>query len=485
MMGAQGDLALITAPEPLADPPIAPHDVATDIGAAEPPAAATPRKRAKAGDVLRGLGRPKVAVMLALGFASGLPFLLIGNTLSYRLGDAHVNLALIGYLSWVGMAYSLKFIWGAVVDNLPPPLFARMGRRRGWLLWAQAGVLIGLLGMAYADPKLQLQMLVVFALVTAFAAATQDVLIDAWRIESAADGQELDLLTASYKLGYQVASILTLSVILMMAARIGWAWSYAVFGLSMVIGFIGTLFAREPARAEAVMNTKAKSAGFSPQRAVDAVVGPLVAFYRQFGPPALLILLFISAYHLSDYLRGPVISPFYVQLGLLKDNVGFARLAIGLPFTFLGIAAGGLFAARFGHWPALIVGAILQPISVAALAVLAIVGPNMPVFSTWLAFDDFSMNFAGVALIVYMSTLTSLGYTATQYALLTSALAWSGKFLKGFSGDWVLDLQHHGRNLTQAYAAFFVYAGAVGVVALILCLILAWLERGRHKAAAA
>jgi MFS transporter, PAT family, beta-lactamase induction signal transducer AmpG len=435
--------------------------------------------------VLHALGRPKVAVMLALGFASGLPFLLIGNTLSYRLGDAHVNLALIAYLSWVGMAYSLKFIWGAVVDNLPPPLFARMGRRRGWLLWAQAGVLLGLLGMAYADPKLQLQMLAVFALVTAFAAATQDVLIDAWRIESAADGQELDLLTASYKLGFQIAIILTTSVILLMATAIGWGWSYAAFGLSMVIGLIGTFCAREPARAETVMTAKARSAGFSIKRVVDAVVGPFLAFFRQFGPPALLILLMVSAYHLSDYLRGPVINPFYVQIGLPKTSVAFVRLAVGLPSTILGIAAGGLFAARFGHWPTLFVGAILQPISVAALAVLAVVGPNIPVFATWMAFDDFSMNFAGVALIAYMSTLTSLGYTATQYALLTSALAWSGKFLKGFSGDWVLGLQHHGRDLTQAYAAFFVYAGAAGVVALVLCLILAWLDRSRHRAQAA
>ncbi|MGC1301020.1 MAG: MFS transporter, partial [Caulobacteraceae bacterium] len=415
----------------------------------------------------------------ALGFASGLPFLLIGNTLSYRLGDSHVNLALIGYLSWVGMAYSLKFVWGAVVDNLPPPLFARLGRRRGWLLWAQAGVLAGLVGMAAADPKLQLQMLAVFALLTAFAAATQDVLIDAWRIETASDGQELDLLTAAYKLGYQIAIILTTSVILLMAVSIGWAWSYGAFGLSMAVGLLATLFAREPHRAEAVMSTKARRAGFSPMRAVDAVVGPFVAFFRQFGPPALLILLMISAYHLSDYLRGPVINPFYVQIGLPKTVVAAVRLSVGLPVTILGIAAGGLFAARFGHWPALFVGAILQPIAIGSLAVLAVTGPDVRVFSAWMALDDFSMNFAGVALIAYMSTLTSLGYTATQYALLTSALAWSGKFLKGFSGDWVLGLQHHGRNLTQAYAQFFVYAAAVGVVALLLCIILAALDRSK------
>jgi MFS transporter, PAT family, beta-lactamase induction signal transducer AmpG len=424
-----------------------------------------------------------VLVMLALGFASGLPFLLIGNTLSYRLGDAQVNLALIGYLSWVGMAYSLKFIWGAVVDSLPPPLFGRLGRRRGWLLWAQAGVLIGLVGMAAADPRLQLQMLAIFALLTAFSAATQDVLIDAWRIETAVDSSELDLLTAAYKLGFQIAIILTTSVILLLAVSIGWAWSYAAFGLSMAIGLLATVFAREPLHAEAVMSRKTRI-GLSPTRIVDAVVGPFVAFFRQFGPPALLILLMVSAYHLSDYLRGPVINPFYVQIGLSKTVVAAVRLSIGLPFTVLGIAAGGLFAARFGHWPTLFVGAILQPISIAAMAVIATTGPDVRVFSTWMAFDDFSMNFAGVALIAYMSTLTSLGYTATQYALLTSALAWSGKFLKGFSGDWVLALQHQGRGLTQAYALFFVYAAALGVIALLLCVALAALDARRDRALA-
>jgi MFS transporter, PAT family, beta-lactamase induction signal transducer AmpG len=452
-----------------------------EIGAPEPPAAARPA-RAKAADVLRALRRPKVAVMLGLGFASGLPFLLIGNTLSYWLGDAHVNLALIGYLSWVGMAYSLKFIWGAVVDSLPPPLFSRLGRRRGWMLWMQLGVMAGLVGMAASDPHLRLQALTAFALLTAFAAATQDVVIDAWRIETADDAAELDLLTASYKLGYQIAVILTASVILLMASGIGWPASYAAFGVSMVIGLAATLFAREPARADTVMATKAQ---WSSARALDAVVGPFVAFFRQFGPTALLILLLVSAYHLSDYLRGPVINPFYVQVGLKKAAVAGIRLSVGLPFTVLGIAAGGLFAARFGHWAALIVGAILQPLAVASFAVLASTGPNLGVFSGCMALDDFCMNFAGVALIAYMSTLTSLGYTATQYALLTSALAWTGKFLKGFSGQWVLGLQHRGGGLANAYAVFFLEAAAVGVVALVLCLVLAAMDRRHARGLAA
>ena len=430
-----------------------------------------------AGEVVRALGRPKVVVMLGLGFSSGLPFLLIGNTLSYWLGDSHVNLALIGYLSWVGLAYSLKFIWGAVVDSFRPPLLGRLGRRRGWILWAQLGIGVGLAGMAANDPHTGLAALTGFALLTAFSAATQDVVIDAWRIESADDGEELDLLTASYKLGYQIAVILTGSVILLMAEAVGWRAAYGVFAGAVAIGVAATLWAREPARADAALERKAK-AGLRPSRVFDAVIGPFIAFFRQWGPMAVLILLTVSAYHLSDYLRGPVINPFYVQVGLHKGVVAGVRLAIGLPSTLLGIAAGGLFAARFGHMPALILGAVLQPLAVAAFAVLVLTGPSLPVFSGLMAFDDFVMNFAGVALIAYMSTLTQVGYTATQYALLTSALAWSGKLLKGWSGAIVLGL-NHGRSLGEAYALFFCGAGAFGVSAIILCVALAWIVERR------
>jgi PAT family beta-lactamase induction signal transducer AmpG len=419
--------------------------------------------------------------MLGLGFGSGLPFLLIGNTLSYWLGDAHVNLALIGFLSWVGMAYSLKFIWGAVVDSLPPPLTARLGRRRGWLVWTQLGVAAGLFGMAASNPGLKLQALVGFALLTAFCAATQDVVVDAWRIEIAEDGEELDLLTASYKLGYQIAIILSGTLILGMAEGIGWQASYAVFGGFMLVGLASTLIAREPVRADVAIVARETVRGrFNPMRAVDAVVGPFVSFFGAFGPAALLILLTVSAYHLCDYLRGPVINPFYIAVGLQKPAVMGVRLAVGLPTTFLGIAAGGLFAARFGHMWALIVGGLLQPIAVSAFGLLILTGPNVSVFSGIMAFDDFSMNFSGVALIIYMSTLTSLGYTATQYALLTSALAWTGKFLKGYSGAWVLDLHARGLDMLHAYAFFFVISGLAGVPALLLVVLLGWIRPTRR-----
>ena len=451
-----------------------------------PPVAAVPavRKKRSLAEVLTALRRPKVAIMLALGFSSGLPFMLIGNTLNYWLGDAHVDLAVIGFASWIGLTYIFKFVWGAVVDNIPPPFLSRFGRRRGWMLIAQVIVGAGLLGMASRNPTTQLAALVAFGVATALAAATQDTVVDAWRIESSADTAELDLMTSAYSLGYRMAIILTASVILFMASRIGWPLSYAVFAVAMAVGITATLMAKEPARGDGAMDNRAMiMPAFSLARIFDAVAGPLIAFFRTFGPAAILILLMVTTYHLCDYLRGPVINPFYVRMHIAKDLVGAMRLTVGTAFSMIGVAAGGLFAARFGHMPALIVGAVLQPLAVAAFAVLVVTGPDPRVFAGLMAFDDFCMSFAGLVLIVYLSTLTSLGYTATQYALLTSALNWSGKTLKGFSGQWVKDLAHRAHDLPHAYAAYFVYAAiGAGAPALLLVLALTYVERRRQAA---
>jgi PAT family beta-lactamase induction signal transducer AmpG len=214
------------------------------------------------------------------------------------------------------------------------------------------------------------------------------------------------------------------------------------------------------------------------------VVGPFIAFFRAHGlAMAALMLGMITLYHLCDYLRGPMSNPYYRALGITKPTIAWVRTTIGLAGAFAGIALGGLSCLRFGNMRTLIAGAILQPIAVAAFALLAwhggdwplvTVGPiSLTVFQAVMAFDALVMAYAGVALVAYMSTLTSLGYTATQYALLTSALTWTGKTLKGFSGTIVEALQHDGRNLVEAYGTFYLLSAAVGLPAILLCLILA------------
>ena len=439
-------------------------------------------------EVIRALGQPKVACMAALGFSSGLPFLLIGNTLGYWLREGGVALAAIGFLSWAGLAYSFKFIWGALVDRAPPPLFGRLGRRRGWMIWTQLGVAVGLIGMAAFGPRGHapgnLAWLAVMSIVCGVSAASQDVVIDAWRIEIAVDSAELGLLTSAYSLAFRVAIIATDAVILWMASGIGWAASYALYGALMFVGLLGALFAREPARADVALAAKSEDAARSPARGVyEVVLEPFVAFFRTHGWAALLILTVITLYHLCDYLRGPIVNPYYVDLHIPKPEVAAVRATVGLFGSLAGTIVGGLCALRLGIWKTLIIGGLLQPIAILGFALLAYWNHLPPTFAGVMGFDGFCMSFAGIALISYMSTLTSLGYTATQYALLTSALAWTGKFLKGFSGAWVQGLVTPARDLVHAYALFHLYAAATGIPALILVLWLAWTQRAKAQMA--
>lgn len=447
-------------------------------------------RRRRFWDVFAALGRPRVALMLALGVSSGLPFMLIGNTLSFWLKDAGVPLTAIGFVSWVGFTYTIKFVWGAVVDRLKPPLISRLGRRRSWMIASQLVAGAGLVGMGLVDPHAQLGWLVSLALLAAIGAATQDTVIDAWRIEVAADADELGLLTAAYSVGYRIALIFTESVILMSAKRVGWPISYVIYGSAMALGVVAALLAREPAAADAAMDAKSRLAGRAPLMAVwDAVVGPLIAFFRSHGlAMGALMLLAITFYHLCDYMRGPMTNPYYSALGLDKDAIAITRAAVSLPASFLGIILGGLSSLRFGNHRTLIVGAILQPLAVAAFSVLGAHGGDFPLFAlgalkitafeTIMAIDSVVMSYAGIALVAYMSTLTSLGYTATQYALLTSALAFTGKFLKGFSGA-IVDALHSGRSQLEAFALFYVLAALLGLPAIGLCLVLARVQPRR------
>jgi PAT family beta-lactamase induction signal transducer AmpG len=241
----------------------------------------------------------------------------------------------------------------------------------------------------------------------------------------------------------------------------------------MAIGVCASFLAVEPVRVAAAFNTKAQSAPLSSARGfVDAIVGPFTEFFRVYGWLALLMLAMISFYRLPEFMMGPMANPFYHDLGLSKEVVGTVRASIGIVASLLGIAAGGFSALRFGYVKTLIIGVILQSLVIAAFAILAYSGPDVRVFGAVMAADNFGIAFAGVALVTYMSSLTSLGYTATQYALLSSAYTYVGKFSKGFSGVIVEQLAS-GRTLLEGYGLFFIGAGLLGIPALALCLFLA------------
>jgi PAT family beta-lactamase induction signal transducer AmpG len=428
--------------------------------------------------------RPKTLAMLFLGFSSGLPFYLVGNTFGYWLRDEDTSLTAIGFLSWVGIAYSLKFLWAPLMDRVDLPLFKRLGRRRGWMMFSQIVVGLALSAMGGTGTKAGLGRLGALALVVAFASSTQDIVVDAWRIESADDGEEQGLLASAYQFSYRLALLATDTVILILAAAVGWRMSYAIYGACMAIGVIATWFAKEPERADAAMDEKREAPLWTPRGFLDAVVGPFIAFFRAHGWLALVMLAAISLYRLPDFIMGPMSNPYYHDIGLSKQTVGEVRGSIGLVATFVGIAAGGFCSLKLGYMRALIIGGIVQAAAIAAYATLAFAGTSIPLFALVMAGDNFGISFAGVALVAYMSSLTNLGYTATQYALLSSTYAWLGKILKGFSGAAVESLSAtHG--LIHAYGIFFIACGLTGVPAVLLFAALGYWHRRKQPAPAA
>jgi PAT family beta-lactamase induction signal transducer AmpG len=435
--------------------------------------APTVKKKSGTRDVLRALRQPKVLAMLLLGFSSGLPLYLVGNTMGYWMRENGSELSAIGFLSWVGLAYSLKFLWAPVIDKTDVPVLGRLlGHRRGWMVLSQVVVAIALAGMAIVQPQGGLAVFGALALVVAFSSATQDIVIDAWRIEIADSKEELGLLTSGTQIGYRTALLVTDALILILATYIGWSPSYWVMAALMGVGLLTALFlAREP-KASQAPEVLAHAPLWTASGLFDAILGPFVSFFRTHGKWALLMLAAISLYRLPDFVMGPMNNPFYADIGLSKEFVGEVRASIGLVASVLGIAAAGISAVRFGFVPTLLAGAILGPGSNAAFTWVAWTSGDPTVFVTAMAIDGFATGFAGTALVAYMSSLTSIGYTATQYALLSSFYALLGKVLKGFSGVAVEQLAV-GRTLVEGYALFFLGTAVVGIPALVLCIVLA------------
>ena len=420
--------------------------------------------------------------MLLLGFSSGLPFFLSGNTLGYWLRDEGAALSAIGFVSWVGLAYSLKFLWAPIIDRVDAPLAGVLGRRRGWMLVSQVLVGLGLLAMSIVGLHAGLLTIGVFALVVAFASSTQDIVIDAWRIEVSTDGDELGMLSSAYQLGYRIAILITEALILILANHFGWPFSYGTMAVLMTVGMVATLLAIEPRRVLPPAQSAAATAPLTTLRGLrDAIVSPFSEFFRAHGTLAVLMLAMISFYQLGDYFSSPMYNPYYHDLGLSKDVVGAVRASVGTVATIVGIAAAGVSAVRFGYLRTLVAGVLIKSLAIANFATLTWWGPDIRLFSAVMFADNFGIGFAGVALVTYMSTLTSVGYTATQYALLSSTYTYIGKFSKGLSGVTVEHLAA-GRTLLDGYALFFIASGLLGLPALVLCVVLA---RATHRVSAA
>ncbi len=402
--------------------------------------------------------------MLSLGFSAGLPLLLVLGTLSFWLREAGINRATIGYLSWVGLAYAFKWCWAPLVDRLPIPLLTRaLGRRRSWLLLSQACIMAGLVGMAMTDPRVALTPVVWCALMVATASATQDIALDAFRIESAHSTRQAAL-AAAYQTGYRMAMIWAGAGVLWIAARAevanaasyqhaAWQTAYLAMAASMLVGVLTVLFSAEPARSEP-----------PPARNLaewlrGALVEPFADFIARYRWQAVLILALIAIYRISDVVMGIMANPFYVDMGYSKDEVAAVTKIYGVVMTLVGAFVGGAMAMRWGVMRVLMLGALLSAASNLLFAWLGTRGHDVSALIWVISADNLASGIASAAFIAYLSSLTNVSYSATQYAVFSSIMLLLPKFLAGFSGEYVN---------AYGYANFFTATALLGLPVLVL-----------------
>lgn len=423
----------------------------------------------------------RVLTLFALGFSSGLPLLLVFGTLSFWLREAGVSRTSIGFFSWVALAYGVKWLWSPLVDRLPLPWLSRvMGRRRSWMLLSQLIIMAALAGMAYSDPTTQMVNLALFALAVAFASATQDIVIDAYRIESAPERLQ-GALAAAYMTGYRLAMIMAGAGALAIAAwagsdlgynPAGWRAAYLCMMGLMLVGVITCLLLHEP---EVDLRQQQQEQADHRQQLIDrgyprllaglvaffasAVVAPFAEFFHRFGRQALVILALIACYRVSDVVMGVMANPFYVDMGFSKSQIATVTKVYGVIMTLVGAAVGGIMVSRFGTLRILMLGAVLAAGTNLMFALMSQLGPDVRLLTLIISLDNLSAGIATAAFITYLSSLTNVAFSATQYALFSSVMMLLPKFLAGFSG---LAVDAYG------YAPFFIGSAAIGLPVLWL-----------------
>jgi PAT family beta-lactamase induction signal transducer AmpG len=368
--------------------------------------------------------------------------------------------------------YAGKWLWAPLVDRVPILfLTKRLGRRRSWLLFAQALIIFGLIGMATTDPKQNLEPIVWFALLVAFGSATQDIALDAFRIESA-KAQYQAALAASYQTGYRLAMIWAGAGALWLAARAetttgiylaeAWQFAYLCMALSISVGVVTTLLSPEP---QAVLLPKARSTG---QWLQQTLIEPFADFISRYRWQAFLILGLIAIYRISDVVMGIMANPFYVDMGYTKDEVAAVTKVFGVIMTLAGAFLGGLLTMRFGVMRVLLLGGILSAASNLLFAWLSTRGHDLNGLVWVISADNLSSGIASAAFIAYLSSLTNVQYSATQYALFSSMMLLLPKWLAGFSGVYVD---------TFGYEHFFIATALIGIPVLILIMLAIRIEK--------
>ncbi len=418
--------------------------------------------------------KPQVITMLFLGFSAGLPFLLVFSTLTVFLFESGVTRSTIGFFSWIGITYSIKVLWAPVVDSVRlPVLHNLLGQRRSWILLGQAGIAVGLMAIAVTDPVSNTLLLACFGLIVAFSSATQDISIDAYRIESAIPKFQAAM-SAAYVFGYRLALLVAGAGALYLAEYFGWILTYFIMAALMSVGLVTVLLIPEPAREKSETEVKPgmEKGSSRSQRLARwfrlSVIGPFSDFFSRHGFYALVILSLIALYRVSDITMGVMANPFYLEMGFTKPEIADVTKIFGFFMTIAGSALGGVLVVKYGVRPILLVGAVMVASTNLLFSWMALSDPAIWKLAVVVSADNLSGGLAVVAFIAYLSGLTSKAYTATQYALFSSLMTLPGKFVGGFSGV-IVDF--------AGYPWFFALAAGFGVPAILLVCVIWFYDR--------
>ena len=407
-----------------------------------------------------------------LGFSAGLPYLLVFSTLTAWLRDKGVALATIGFFGWVGITYSVKFLWSPIIDSVPLPLLHVLGRRRSWMLLAQLIIAVSLASMAVTDPVHSVAQLSLLAVLVAFASATQDIAIDAFRIDSASVEYQAAM-SAMYIFGYRLALLFAGAGAFYIADFYSWTMAYFAMSALMGVGVLTVLLSAEPTVAgdEAPQEERLVTAFISAHGALSpplrdsaawllrTLVCPFVDFFVRNGTKATLILALIGVYKLSDITMGAMANPFYLDMGFSKTEIANVAKVFGFFMVMAGTALGGVLVVRFGLLRTLLLGAILVAITNLLFALMAVSEPSRMLLAWVISADNISGGIATVVFVAYLSSLVNQQYTATQYAIFSSFMTLPAKFLSGFSGLVVE---------ATSYGWFFIYSSLLGLPAILL-----------------
>jgi len=436
--------------------------------------------------------RPRTATMLVLGASCGLPLLTIANVLSLWLTDAGVSMTDIGLFAYTLLPYSFKFVWAPLLDQLRLPVLHRLlGKRRSWMLVAQFGILIAFIGLTLSDPRTELLQVALFSLLLGFSGASQDISVDAWRIEIA-PAEEQGTMLGAYQLGYRLTALATAALAPYIAQLVSWHAGLVFLGALIFLGMGATLAAGRPPEEDAREAAQAVEKKLNISGNIGSALGwfygaavaPFVDFFRAHRWAGLLILAMVGTYRLPDFIMGTVARPMYRQSFSLIE-IGTMSGLIGVWVTIAGALIGGFFVFRLGIMRSLLIGLIAVILGNLTYAMLAASGHDIAMFGVAIGIENIAAGFAGTALLAYMSSLTNKAFTATQYALFSSFYALPGKLLGGLSGllvDWFASQRHALEPLLPVlvplpdkvvgFVPFFVTTALAGLLPFMLLILL-------------